>query len=288
MSLLRDEYKAFSNEPDRQGFILKQVVAGNTPTWVRHNWTSVISKDDIGNKLELFFMPDALAIGPNSAPIYCPVYPSTLQAVADILEAVILNTYLTNLAFQNATQKILFQNEPLSGMTTVEEFLEHSDRVFAKVDQFKSLKQGHSKVVAIGPGLTNKMLAIVGGYGGSHYGWAFQEYNAHAHPDWYLDYSQLGWLVAIKCILNGVVRDIRDIFQDPKLCHLVTGTEGFYVPRYPNAGLPSGPGEKKIVLPGDKVTPKVNPLQRTAMTGNEVLFWGVLLSGAGLLANTYK
>jgi hypothetical protein len=286
MSILRDEYKAFTNEPDRQGFILKQIVSGNTPTWVRHNWTSVISSDGV-NKLELFFMPDALAIGPNSDPIYCPVYPSTLQAIADVLDAVILNTFLTNLAFKNATQKIVFQPEPLSGMTTVEEFLAHSNKVFKLVDQWKSLKQGHSKVVAIGPELSDKMLAIIGGYGGSHYGWAFQEYNSHAHLSTWLDYSQLGWLVAIKCILNGVITDIRDIFTNPKLCHLVTGDEGFYVPRYPNAGLPSGTGEKKII-PVTTVPGKTNPLARSAMSTNEALFWGGLIATAGFIANTYK
>lgn len=266
MTLRSDILAANHDTATRDSIVRGAVASRNTPSWVWNNWTSKTLVDATGGKLELFFMRDALAIGSESDPLYIPVSIGAAQEIATILGGIIMSPKLIDDMFSDTrTQRIPFQGIPglFSDpkkqkedelyMQSSEAMLFHSDSINKVVDRSRSLVMGHSKCLALGPGLSK--LGIYGGYGGSVHGWAIQGYPGPHNASW-VDYSQQLNLVSRTCIHKGVKTNLASIFATPALAHLVS-YNGAFVPQWPTgpslggggAAPPTGGGTKAPIAP---------------------------------------
>jgi len=309
MSVRSQILAANHNTAERDAIVMRAVQEGRIPSWVKSGWTSLTTVDSIGNKLELFFMRDALAIlDDDESLLYIPPSIATAQAIADHLGAVILTPKLADLVFHDSrTQRVPFQGIPglfkdpkkasqdEQYMQSSEAMLFHSDSINAKIDRSAPLVMGHSKLIAIGPNLNH--LGIYGGYGGTVHGWAIQSYPGPHDANW-VDYSQLLNLVSLDAVYNGSKVSLsKDVFERADRVGLVSYEGVPFTPRWPTNGGSSGSGGAKspgtsTTTPGGATGGGRRLLDRSNVGGPanlaEALFTSIALPVLGALATWGK
>jgi hypothetical protein len=180
------------------------------------------------------------------------------QTVADMLGATLLTTKIADLLYAQRVVTLQPHTQPAtSAMVGTAAMIAQSQWIDSQIAAAGS-PQGIIQTVGKSWVLTNGLLTHVNkacNYGWHYNGTAFQgtvwpmsvtipgvhviQNPGFAHADQEVDYSQNCVLVARTCFVDGVSRDINDIFQDPTLSALVSAEGPLKILRQP--GVPVSP-----------------------------------------------
>ncbi len=247
---------------EREAAILDAFLKGRVPDYIRAvSWHPVKATAVIGGqKVSLEYRVSPwLAVGSDQDPLLVPMRPSTLQAVASHYHSVLLSKKMVLDAFRQSTVQIpyteMIPGAPLKipgpDMESPQAFIAHNRLVQERIKKLGKSNLdhvgGHSKNVVSGPNLTDKQLAIYGGYtkwscnaDKSFVDGFFCQSYPGPHDSGYVDYSQLGQVAHRAATLTTgsagpVAVDLAEAFEDAVL-HPLVSNQGPYRARYPSAG----------------------------------------------------
>ncbi len=235
------------------------------------------------HRATLFVSADALKLGCDEDSFRLTVSATTAQQIADAFGTVLPTPKICDLIWSQATVRLTpCLQTPDAHMSDTERMLRHS----RAIDEKRAGRAGLVENVGKHWVLTNGLERTSGR--AANYGWfdpsamngrLWQELGT-AHSATYVDYSQVVRLVRRDIIVDGVVRDIEEIGQDPKLASLVSKEGALRVWRMP--GVPKSPktidwksedDPKVVSVPA---SPPVNePVRDLArgMRGTDVAAW---------------
>jgi hypothetical protein len=250
--------------PARTNFINDPNAPGSA-TSTQASWRKLTTTQKDANganrKLTLYVLPRYFEIGSDDDPLFIPMWPATMQKVADLYYAVFPSRKIVDIIWQNADTQLPIGPPP--GFTIPGPDMEKTPSWMAynKIlqTQMKGLGQnilmaGGKKDVVSGPGLDGSKVAIYSTpFGGSGHPlrdlgeWVdnpwqpgtkmqlplHQPYST-IHASSYSDYSHGIRLVSKVAMVDDIVYpDVTEIFLDPVLNPLVSD-QGIFVPRFPN------------------------------------------------------
>lgn len=221
-----------SSGQKREDLILKQILDGNIPDFLREPVEVVIEDED--NKLHYFVMPDVLAVGNNEDFVRIPLSPLTYQKIADSFGAMLPTKKMADQIWKKASVKLEPQpwGPPFDvTMESVDRFYQHNLKIEQQKNGRQGLITGHKKDVIIDKACLSKRDKVV------IYGWfkltgeAIQGPmpNSVSHAITYSDYSHSGRMILRKAILNDKEIDLYELLKDSKLSSLIS-EQGSYDP----------------------------------------------------------
>ena len=220
----------------REEAIFNQAVSGNIPDAFRQMARIETIRQDangINQTIVLEVMPDFLAIGSDEDFYRIPLLPMTAQRIADAFGAILPTRRLSDLAWEFAEVQMNPQPIPPSpAMTTVPVFITHNQMIEKQRAAFgkplSALIAGHKKDIVITNRIANDANGLTRVF---IYGWhrldgrAIQPLSA-AHDIYYTDYSHGVRLINQQMMINGEVRNVRDVLRDPVKYRLISDENG--------------------------------------------------------------
>ena len=251
------------NLSDREKAVVKEILAGNVPSFSRKLRPLKISRVINGKNYEVIFFTvcDYMAIGSDDDYLYIPMTPSTAQYIADKLDCILPTKKLVDVIYNKAEIKLRPQPIPPSPkMTTIPVFYQHTDSIKNQIAQIgfnrasDSIIAGHKKDIII----SNKIYSSDRNYDRVViYGWHLSVNNPiqpvyNGHIGTYADYSHGVRLISKLAIINGDSIQITDILKDPNL-NIIISSEGvinkpYYPPSTLFTSLDEQPGESLFGL----------------------------------------
>ncbi len=218
----------------RELAIYQQLCLGNIPDFLRRGLP--VSVTGGGHCATFWTMPDYLAIGTDANFLRMPMRPTTAQKAADLFGAVLPTRKMMREIWKamplHLTPKTMDWKGPMS---SVAYFGEHNSHIQAQLaGRPPELGvAGHKKDVLVCNGRPRGNVAI----GGWQYldGREIQGLNARDHDIPYLDYSHgIRWCFE-QMLVDGDLKYVIEVLQDPELFHLISddGVYGFDDVRYP-------------------------------------------------------
>lgn len=217
---------------DREKAILKQIVSGNIPDYLRQLVPITVGKE---KKITYYVMPDYLSIGSDEDYIRMPMQPATAQAIANYFHATLPTAQMVDQIYEKAAQKINMvaktntnykPGTKYSFMESTGHFAQHSTETDKNIDREKGgLVAGHKKDVIIGNKGKNKVLI----YGARINNKNLQGYS-DIHHDQYVDYSHGIRLIDQVAILEENNKktniNILEALKNPALASILNGNRG--------------------------------------------------------------
>jgi hypothetical protein len=275
-----------------------------------YEWWGVESKDAAGNTLVFYMMRDALMIDD----VRVNVSATAAQQIADVLEAMLPTSFMTDLAWTQAYQ-LPPSPQPIS--ETTKAMIQHSKRV-------DGLVGSHARDLVADVGkywvLTNKLVGkTLGGVdAAANYGWHFAGDSfggirgetatsgvgrviqgiGTRHDRLFVDYSQVCRLVSLYGTLNGRHAFLGDVLTDARYAHLVSHEGPLRILRQPGVEpiacplrglgqdgcpLPAAPGWPAGAPAGRAIDPE-GGLLGSSLAGT--IGKGLAVIGGGLLLYT--
>lgn len=230
---------------EREEVIYSEIANGNVPDFLRHYAVISDTASDAGgvlHEIELYVLPNFIAIGSDCDFIIMPMLPVTGQRIADLAGAILPTRKISDLIAKHSKVKLQpIPMTPDSTMTTIPVFVMHNKRILAAVDSvgqpLSSLTCGNKKDIVITNRLVENGRVFI-------YGWHYPDGKAiqplsGVHGIMYVDYSHGVRLIKEIVRIDGKLRDIRDILKDPVLYAILSDEEGpMQVTDYP-AFIPS-------------------------------------------------
>lgn len=225
------------NAAEREQEILKAILAGNIPPFLRNFAPVSFSrkcKDGKTRSISYRALPDYLAIGTTDDFIRIPMSPIAAQRIADHTDCILPTTQMVDDIYHNAATKLLPQ--PMSGgkypnwqqrMMKNEFYSEHQRLVETQRNQkgheHGMLLAGHKKDVVISNFLNShrQNVIIYGWHDARNKGKPIQGYG-WSHENTYADYSHGIRLIAGQAEVDGAAMSIGDILADPVLSVLLS------------------------------------------------------------------
>ena len=214
----------------REDRILKEVRRGNIPSHLR-NLSAITYSRILGGKtydIELFVMPDYLAIGSDSDFVHIPMNPLTAQKIADHFAYVLPTPLLVDYIYQNAEVKLSPKPmKPGKAMHTNSYYLAHtssiSKQLAASSGSNGDLIAGHKKDVVI----TNRLMKKRRIRRVAIYGWHRKNGRpiqpvSLVHDERYVDYSHGIRLIFNSVKINGEWMPLVEVMRHPTLSYLVS------------------------------------------------------------------
>lgn len=224
----------------REQEIYREVSQGNIPESFRQatqiNETLTDAKG-ISHEVEMLVLPDVVAIGSDDDFVRMPMLPETAQRIANVFGGTLPTRKMSDLIHKNSEVKLSpITMTPDASMTTVPVFYEHHKRIetarLAEGKPLTALLAGHKKDIVITNRLTEPNKLFIYGW---HYpdGTAIQPLSG-AHNDQYVDYSHGVRLICREIVVDGTIRDIKEILQDATLYKLLSDENGIMqITEYP-------------------------------------------------------
>lgn len=219
--------------PEREERILKEVLSGNMPDFMR-----IVRPVPIGNA-RIYVLPDYLCVGSDEDYVYVPINPMTFQAVCDAFGAVMPTRKMVDAIWKAATVKV--PPRPMgpprydygADMLSTPRFATHSEWCRSSIQEAMKksgsrpgeLTAGHKKDVIICRSVqapANKKVAIYGWHqlnGKPIQGPGIQD---KAHEITYGDYAHGERLVSLLCEVDGQRRDTVEILKSPLLAKILS------------------------------------------------------------------
>ena len=205
---------------EREAAILRELLAGNMPSFLRELRTVEVS-----DTLSFQVMPDYLAIGSDADFVRMPMTPYTAQAFCDAFGFVLPTAKMVDDIWAAATQHL--EPRPLTQeRESPRTFLQHHRIIEEQLARTPrgGFIAGHKKDVVV----TNKLLERPDRV--AIYGWHYPDGRPiqpvyAGHVDWYVDYSHGIRPVRRGMRVLGAERSFEDIMKDERLRHLL-GNEG--------------------------------------------------------------
>lgn len=220
---------------DRENQTLLTILEGHVPESMRtmsiieHEFKDVDGRDHV---LGLQVTQDYMTIGTDDDRLRMPMYPGTMQVIADRLGCMMPTSLIVDIIWKHANK---VEPQPWgppydSTMSLTERYVAHNSRIEStmkskKIDP-KSLVAGHKKDVVLSNQLIQFEQSVF------IYGWHGLDGRPiqglplfKGHSNNYADYSHGSRLVARDCVLDGQVDDLCRIARDPVL-HVGVSREG--------------------------------------------------------------
>lgn len=212
---------------EREAAILRELLAGNMPSFLRELRTVQVS-----DTLAYQVMPDYLAIGSDADFVRMPMTPYTAQAFCDAFGFVLPTAKMVDDIWAAATQHL--DPRPLTQeRESPRTFLQHHRIIEEQLAQTArgSFIAGHKKDVVV----TNKLLERPNRV--AIYGWHYPDGRPiqpvyAGHVDWYVDYSHGIRPVRRRMRALHAERSYEDIMQDERLRHLLSNEGEITALRY--------------------------------------------------------
>ncbi|MFI5302947.1 MAG: hypothetical protein ACHREM_33060 [Polyangiales bacterium] len=237
-----DRLLLLTGQPREDAVLSLASDVNNSPSWmyapVQIEWTTTI--DDKPHTIMIKCAPDWFSLGNDDGFLRCPTWPSTAQKLADahgmILPSRLLSKKIQEHAFRTRPIQVVpaALPRPTPRMEATEAWVQSQDMCQRALGSYPrgALVAGFKKDVIVKPDLDGSHVAIFGAMwpdGGT------VQPSSTIHHSKYSDYSHGIRFISRECFVDGVPMDIYTVFQDPKLCALVSD-EGPFLPRFPNAG----------------------------------------------------
>lgn len=216
----------------REDTILSHIARGNIPGFL-HKMVPVTIADTIYGYpylLTYYVLADYLSVGSDTNFIRIPMTPQLAQKIASLFNCTLPTTKMVDDIYRIAPAKLSPRPiSPSDSMTSVPVFLTHNRMINRQMDSLLqmfpkgTLMAGHKKDIV----LTNQLLRKEGRSRVAIYGWHRPDRTPVqplyiGHFDRWVDYSHGVRLVSNRVVLNGLSKQMIEIFQDPVLSNLVS------------------------------------------------------------------
>lgn len=218
--------------------IVEAVTAGQVPDALRHFrkitfTTPVVDSVEIlsrRHKVEIWVLPDYVAIGTNDDYVRMPMGPLAAQRIADALDCTLPTTYLVDRITEATEGHIdVFPFRPLGERNCQPIVFQDSNNAIkalfkAHGYKFGQLISGLKKDIV----LTYKLMTLTDyKHNVAIYGWHYPNGRVLQplyvrHLDYYVDYSHGVRLIYNKVKIDGVEYNIREILESPELYRLLS------------------------------------------------------------------
>lgn len=211
---------------DREAAVLKEVLAGNIPNFLRSLVPIDVEATDsqgVKHTATYHVAPDYLAIGTNEDFFRIPMTPMTATKIAAVVDASLITTKVSDDIFQHA--QIRLDPKPLvKDRDAAKTFYEHHQIIEEQRrgrQPLQSLIAGIKKDVVLTKRLNEKPHRV------AIYGWHYPTGKPIqplyvGHVDWYVDYSHGIRLMSQNLIMDGQPRRVEDILKDKQLSVLLS------------------------------------------------------------------
>jgi len=241
-------------------------------------WVDLTLSDDAGNTATLQVMADVLAIGTAENHVRLPLRPGPAQSVCNVFGWMLPTPWLVYQIWRSATRKCTPHAMVPNLGAKLDQYAAHSNLVDQEVAQLAAsssplpagggqraagsfapaLVAGAKKHVVVSNAYKPASVVIFGWYKPSppapdvfdqdhiQHPWDDPDRQpvqvlSNAHGDFYVDYSHGIQPVQGTCTVNGQTMRTDALYQDPKLCHLVSNEGPVRVVRYPATVPPATP-----------------------------------------------
>lgn len=221
-----------------EDLIVETVTAGQVPDALRHFrkitfTTPVVDSVDIlrkKHKVEMWVLPDYVAIGTNDDFVRMPMGPLAAQRIADALDCTLPTPFLVDRIAEASEGHVdIFPFRPLGNRNSQPIVFQDSNNAInaqfkAYGYHFGQLISGLKKDIV----LTYKIMTLteyernVAIYGWHHPDGRAQQPLFVRHGNFYVDYSHGVRLIYNKVKIDGVEYNIREILQSPELYRLLS------------------------------------------------------------------
>lgn len=221
-----------------EDLIVETVTAGQVPDALRHFrkitfTTPVVDSVEIlrkKHKVEMWVLPDYIAIGTNDDFVRMPMGPLAAQRIADALDCTLPTPFLVDRIAEASEGHVdIFPFRPLGNRNSQPIVFQDSNNAInaqfkAYGYHFGQLISGLKKDIV----LTYKIMTLteyernVAIYGWHHPDGRAQQPLFVRHGNFYVDYSHGVRLIYNKVKIDGVEYNIREILQSPELYRLLS------------------------------------------------------------------
>ena len=221
-----------------EDIIVETVTAGQVPDALRHFrkitfTTPVVDSVDIlrkKHKVEMWVLPDYVAIGTNDDFVRMPMGPLAAQRIADALDCTLPTPFLVDRIAEASEGHVdIFPFRPLGNRNSQPIVFQDSNNAInaqfkAYGYEFGQFISGLKKDIV----LTYKIMTLteyernVAIYGWHHPDGRAQQPLFVRHGNFYVDYSHGVRLIYNKVKIDGVEYNIREILQSPELYRLLS------------------------------------------------------------------
>jgi hypothetical protein len=215
---------------EREGEVLRQVLAGNVPPFLRQLAPIALS-DDGGHRGHAFVTLDYLAIGDDSDFIRIPITIRTAKALCKATRTILPTTHLVDLIYRQADARVTSPTEPPGREMGTNPYIEsHNRSIEGRMQRagvrVGELVAGEKKDVVI----SRRMLESPGRT--PIYGWMRPDGEVSqplslVHDDRHVDYAHGIRLVDRALEIDGEARDVIAVLADKTLADLISD-EGAY------------------------------------------------------------
>ena len=221
-----------------EDIIVETVTAGQVPDALRHFrkitfTTPVVDSVEIlrkKHKVEMWVLPDYVAIGTNDDFVRMPMGPLAAQRIADALDCTLPTTFLVDRIAEASEGHVdIFPFRPLGNRNSQPIVFQDSNNAInaqfkAYGYEFGQFISGLKKDIV----LTYKIMTLteyernVAIYGWHHPDGRAQQPLFVRHGNFYVDYSHGVRLIYNKVKIDGVEYNIREVLQSPELYRLLS------------------------------------------------------------------
>ena len=219
------------NRQDREAAVLKEIIRGNIPDFLRKFKSVPIAAGGLHGTLEV--APDYLAIGSDDDFVRVPMTPQTAQQFADRFGCTLPTRKMVDAIdaaaeVRLAPQPLTEDRESVAAFLLSNEKIEH-ERAGKPLD---ALTIGAKKDVVLSPRIFERPDRV------AIYGWRQLDGTpiqplTTVHINWYVDYSHGIRLVSDTLTINGKPASIAEVLQDPALSPILSDEGAIKPPRYP-------------------------------------------------------
>ena len=213
---------------DMEEQTVAQILAGNVPSALK-KFRKIVYKAD-GHKVEMWVLPDYLAVGNDQDFVRMPMGPLAAQRVADSLYCSLPTTFLSDRIDEVSEGRIeIFPFRPVGDRNMKPLCFEDSNNAINALMRSKGLKFGQfvsglKKDVVLTTRLENEpdYYRHVAIYGWFHPDGHSQQPLFIRHGNFYSDYSHGIRLIYRTIKIDGKEYDLRAVLEDPFLFRLVS------------------------------------------------------------------
>jgi hypothetical protein len=217
---------------EREKAVLKEILAGNIPNFLRKFVRVPIKSDSQSGALDV--APDYLAIGSDDDFVRIPMTPQTAQRIADEFDCVLPTRKMVDAI--DAAAEVRLEPQPLTkDRESVAAFVLENEKIEQqrKGKPLGALVTGAKKDIVVSPRIFEKPNRLV------IYGW--RQLNGkpiqpltNVHVNWYVDYSHGVRLIHAEMQLDGKPANIAKLLEDPNRSNILSDEGPIRPPRYPD------------------------------------------------------
>ena len=222
-------YVANMDSRQREQAILKEIVGGNMPRFLRNLIPVELKYQPAGGKsvtATVFVMPEYLAIGSDKDFLRIPMNLYTASAVAVHMGFVLPTRKIVDAIYRQAS--FHFSPEPMTAgpqMRSTEYYRIHNQKIEEQAQSLGvslgALVSGHKKDVVM-TNLLERNPGRIAIYGWHRLNGAPIQPLSTVHGACYADYSHGIRLVSETVLMDGQARSVYDVLQDPEMARALS------------------------------------------------------------------